>query len=295
MMATCPLCKQDSCSYFRTRDLNREITREIFHYFRCSSCGLIFLSPIPSDINKYYPSDYYAIPRSLSELEKAAEGERYKIDIVRQFSSGGRLLEIGPAYGNFLYLAKEAGFDVEAIEMDPNCCKFIYEKIGVKTLQSNDPSEAIERSENYNIITLWQVIEHLPDPWKILESASKKLLPGAILVIAAPNPESFQFRVLGRFWPHVDAPRHLHLIPLSLLTKQALSLGLKPIWSTTKDIGTLGWNAFGWVYFFTNFSKLRYIKTRLASIGKIMSIILSPIERMRDLGSAYTVVYKKEE
>ncbi len=293
MRATCPLCKQDSRLYFRTRDVNRKITREIFNYYRCSSCSLIFLSPIPGDLGKYYPNSYYPIPSSISELVKAAEAERYKIEIVKQFASGGRLLEIGPAYGTFIYLAKKAGFDAEAIEMDPKCCSFISEIIGVKAMQSNDPYETLKGLEKYNVIALWHVIEHLPDPWKTLEAISNKLEPGGILVVAAPNPEAFQFRVLRRYWPHIDAPRHLNLIPLSLLTEQLLSLGLRPVWSTTTDRGTLGWNTFGWVQFLTNFTNLRYFKTGLAIIGRLISIILGPVERMNGLGSAYTGVYQK--
>ena len=295
MRATCPLCKRDSRLYFRTRDLNRKITQENFHYYHCSSCSLIFLSPIPNDLGKYYPNNYYSIPSSISELAKVAESERYKIDIVKQFASRGRLLEIGPAYGSFTYLAKQAGFDTEAIEMDSNCCRFISETIGAKAIQSKDPSEALKNVNNYSVIALWHVIEHLPDPWKTLESLSDKLQPGGFLVIAAPNPDAFQFRVLGRLWPHVDAPRHLALVPLSLLTKQLSLLGLRQVWSTTVDKGTLGWNTFGWVYFFTNFTNLRYIKTGLAIIGRITSIILGPIERMKGLGSAYTVVFQKEK
>jgi len=295
MIVTCPQCKQETRLYFRTKDFNRKITQDIFHYYRCSSCKLIFLSPIPQDLGKYYPNNYYPIPSSIDDLAKTAEYERYKIDIVRQFTSGGRLLEIGPAYGSFLYLAKQSGFDAEAIEMDANCCMFIREIIGAKVIQSNDPSEALKSAENYNAIALWHVIEHLPDPWKTLEAISCKLHPGGILVIAAPNPEAFQFRMLGRFWPHVDAPRHLELIPQSLLTKKMQSLGLKTVWSTTTDVGTLGWNTFGWEYFFGNFTNLRYIKTGLALMGRILSILLGPIERMKGLGSAYTVVYQREK
>jgi len=246
-------------------------------------------------LRKYYPNNYYPIPSSIDDLAKTAEYERYKIDIVRQFTSGGRLLEIGPAYGSFLYLAKQSGFDAEAIEMDANCCTFIREIIGAKVIQSSDPSEALKSVENYNAIALWHVIEHLPDPWKTLEAISCKLQPGGILVIAAPNPEAFQFRMLGRFWPHVDAPRHLELIPQSLLTKKMQSLGLKTVWSTTTDVGTLGWNTFGWEYFFGNFTNLRYVKTGLALMGRILSILLGPIERMKGLGSAYTVVYRREK
>jgi len=295
MTANCPGCKNESPLIFRAMDFNRKTTSERFNYYRCPSCRLIFLSPNPNDLGKYYPENYYSIPSSIGELAKAAECELYKIDIVKRFASGGRLLEIGPANGSFIYLAKQAGFDAEVIEMDSKCCRFICETIGVKVIQSNDPSEALKGVENYNVIALWQVIEHLPEPWETLEAISKKLKPGGVLIIAAPNPEAFQFRVLGRFWPHVDAPRHLTLIPLSLLAKQALSLGLKPRWSTTADKGALGWNAFGWVYFLTNFTNRRYMKAGLGVVGRIVSSILGPIERLNSLGSAYTAVFQMEK
>lgn len=295
MMAICPQCKQDSHVYFRTKDYNRKISRDVFYYYLCPSCKLIFLSPIPEDLGKYYPNNYYLIPSSINDLAKTAEHERYKLDITRQFASGGPLLEIGPAYGSFLYLAKQSGFEAEAIEMDTNCCTFIRENIGAKVLQSDDPSEALKSIKiDYNVITMWHVIEHLPDPWKTLAAISRKLHPGGILVIAAPNPDAFQFRVMGRFWPHVDAPRHLSLIPQSLLASKMQSLGFKAVWSTTIDQGTLGWNMFGWMYLFSNVTSLCYIKTGLAIIGRIVSRLLSPIERMNRLGSAYTIIFQKE-
>ncbi len=294
MMASCPFCQQDSRLQYRTRDLNRKITGEIFHYYRCSSCRLIFLSPIPNNLGEYYPNNYYPIPASISELSKVAEYERYKIDMVKRFASGGRLLEIGPAYGSFIYLAKQAGFDAEAIEMDSNCCKFISETIGAKIMQNNDPAVALESTGSYNVIALWHVIEHLPDPWKTLQAVSTKLQPGGIVILAAPNPEALQYRILGRFWPHVDAPRHLSLIPLRLLSEKMTALGLKTIWWTTRDQGALGWNTFGWVHFFNNITDRRYIKTGLDLVGRFVSVVLGPLERMDSLGSAYTVVFKKE-
>jgi hypothetical protein len=84
MIATCPQCKHDTRLYFRTKDFNRKITQDIFQYYRCPSCSLIFLSPIPDNLGKYYPNNYYSVPSSINELAKAAEFERYKIDIVNQ-------------------------------------------------------------------------------------------------------------------------------------------------------------------------------------------------------------------
>jgi SAM-dependent methyltransferase len=295
MRKICPLCKKESSFYFRAKDYNRRISQETFNYYRCQSCELIFLWPIPVNLDDYYPKQYYSIPVSLEQLEARADGERYKIEIVQSFVSSGRLLEIGPAYGSYTYLAKQAGFEVEAIEMDSECCQFLKDVVGVKTINSKDPSEALQTLDKYDVITLWHVIEHLPDPWSTLKSIAEKLLPGGILVIAAPNPDAFQFHVLGRYWPHVDAPRHLELIPLPLLIKQMQSLDLNTIWTTTSDQGTLGWNIFGWEVFFANISNLRFINRRLRKIGRLISKMLSPIERMNGRGSAYTAVFRKEK
>jgi len=295
MIKFCPQCKKESQLIFHAKDYNRRISKEYFDYYRCQSCELIFLWPIPVNLDIYYPKQYYSIPVSLEQLEARAEGERYKIKIVQSFVSMGRLLEIGPAYGSFTYLAKQAGFEVEAIEMDSECCQFLEDVVGVKAINSDDPSEALKTLEKYDVITLWHVIEHLSDPWSSLERISEKLLPGGILVIAAPNPDAFQFKVLGRFWPHVDAPRHLELIPLPLLMKKMQALGLNALWTTTSDQGTLGWNTFGWEVFFGNISNLRFVNRRLRKIGRLISKVLSPIERMNGRGSAYTAVFLKEK
>ena len=60
---------------------------------------------------------------------------------------------------------------------------------------------------------MFQIIEHLIDPWDTLQAAAESLLPGGVLVVATPNPGAFQFRFLRGRWTHVDAPRHTALIP----------------------------------------------------------------------------------
>ncbi len=292
MSGICPVCKKTSSLYFRVGDVNRRITKEKFDYFRCQSCGLIFVR-IPDNLDAFYPNNYYSIPQSLQQLEAGAKGERYKIEIVKRFAASGRLLEIGPAYGSFAFLAKQEGFVVEAIELDADCCRFLEHVVGVKAINSADPSEALMRAESYDVITLWHVIEHLPNPWSTLTAIAQKLRPGGVLVIAAPNPSAFQFKVLGRYWPHVDAPRHLALIPLPLLKRHLQPLNVYQLWSTTADRGTLGWNIFGWEVFFANMSNRRFLNRRLRKIGRLLSKVMGPFDRMDGRGSAYTVVFKK--
>ena len=280
MKRNCPYCNTESRLYFQSKDYNRNITQEIFDHYRCSQCGLIFIMPVPVNLADYYPESYHFVPESSEHLEEGSKPEHYKIEIVQGFVDNGRLLEIGPSYGSFAYLAKKAGFEVEAIEMNARCCQFLNKVIGVNAINSDDPIAILGQMKPYDVIALWHVIEHLPDPWTILNAICASLKPGGIVVLATPNPSSFQFNIMGYRWPHVDAPRHLILIPMRLLAKRLEALGMKAELITTTDQGSIGWNLFGWEFFFANFSSQLYLKKVL-------------IEKIEGKGSAYTMVFRK--
>ena len=294
MTATCPLCGTDADLLFRTKDFNRRVTHEDFFYYRCGSCKLRFLWPVPEDLSPCYPNQYHMIPSSLAQLDSGAESERYKIDLVKRFVSSGRLLEIGPGCGGFANLAKQEGFEVEAVEMDPACCRFLEEVVGIPVINSPDVPGALASASPFDAIALWHVIEHLPDPWSTLAEAAEKLLPGGILVVAAPNPESWQFQIMGRYWPHIDAPRHLTLIPLSLLAERARRAGLETVLATTTDRGSLFWNTFGWQTVLSNRFSNRYAKTVMHVAGCAVGWIFHPIEGVDGRGSAYTAIFRKK-
>ena len=293
MQVSCRFCGHNSPLYFHTKDFNRSITKETFDYYRCPSCDLIFLSPVPPDLGKYYPSNYYFIPESCDHLEAAVNSERYKIDLVKQFSQKGRLLEIGPATGGFAYAAKQAGFEVEAVEMDERCCRFLNDIVGVPTINTSDTKAALMSAEPYDVIGLWHVIEHLPDPWETLEAVAARLNPGGILAIAMPNPAAFQFQILGRHWTHIDAPRHLVLIPAKIFVKRLQQFGLNPKLVTSTDEGSIGWNKFGWEESLANVTKHWRLKKLLRKVGAQLTTLLRPIEHGDLRGSTYTAIFQK--
>ena len=93
---TCPYCENSASSFFSAHDLNRRISSASFPYYRCVTCGLIFLQPVPPDLGPYYPQNYYLVPGSCSELEATSENERFKLNLVTPFIQKGKMLEIGP-------------------------------------------------------------------------------------------------------------------------------------------------------------------------------------------------------
>ena len=266
----------------------------MFSYYHCHNCRLQFLFPIPKDLKNYYPEEYYVIPSSIEEFLCGLHTEKYKIDHLKRLILKGRLLDIGPATGGFLYLAKQAGFAVQGIEMDRRCCQFLKEKLDIPVIHSDDTIKALKEVPLCDAITLWHVIEHLPAPWEALEAITERLVPGGFLILAAPNPRALQFQLLRRFWAHVDAPRHLALIPIETLTEWMQKLGLKlHVW-TTADEGAINYNRFGWQRSLTNFTNASWMKKCLNISGRVVCELLRSKEIKEGLGSTYTVIFQKE-
>ncbi len=288
----CIGCSQAARLHFISKDYNRKLSSENFSYYRCG-CGLIFLHPVPADLSKYYPNEYYDIPQTVEELSERAGSEKFKTEMVKRFAKDQRLLEIGPMYGKFAWLAKEAGFNVTVIEHDARCCSFLNHTVGIRAINNPDIIGALKELGEFDVIALWHVIEHLPHLVETVTALAKKLTVGGILIIAAPNPDSFQFKMLLQYWAHTDAPRHLQLIPKLTLDGMVSRMGLEFVWGTTSDPHTKICNSYGWRKSFGNPYPDGLKKKLMRTLGGCIALTLRPYENIEGNGSAYNAVYIK--
>jgi 2-polyprenyl-3-methyl-5-hydroxy-6-metoxy-1,4-benzoquinol methylase len=288
---TCPLCGADSSFAFSVGDRNRRLSDELFDYERCERCATLFLANVPEDLGRYYPSEYYQLP-SAEQLERVRRAEAFKLDLLG-VPPAGRLIEVGPGAGGFAYSARRAGFDVTGIEMDARASDHVREVAGVDVVTSATPHEALAQLPPSRVIALWHVLEHLPDPWACVAAAAENLEPGGRLVIAVPNPESLQMRVLKRDWAHIDAPRHLFLIPSRTLLAQAERHGLECVRLTTRDRGGIYWNRFGWQYALMRPGASRARVVAATAFGVAATLAAAPLELRPLRGAAYTAVLRK--
>ncbi|MBX9629219.1 MAG: class I SAM-dependent methyltransferase [Burkholderiales bacterium] len=295
MNPSCPYCGGATTAAFMAQDWNRRIDARLFEYWRCNRCSLVFMYPVPEDLGRYYPSDYHHIPASAIELAANAEHERYKVDLLTRYCKAGRLIEIGPGNGGFAYLAKAAGFSVRAIEMSAACCRFLEDVVGVEAVRTTSERDALMSGPPADAIALWHVVEHLVDPFDLVRAAAERLSPGGVLILAAPNPSAFQFRLFRGRWTHVDAPRHVTLIPSAVLKQVAEASGLVLALETTLDEGSVGWDSFGWEFSLGTLSTMPRIRSRLRRLGRMLARVFAPIERVEGRGSAYTLVFRKPE
>lgn len=229
----CPHCRSSADFLFTARDSNRGHSGA-FDYYR-GACGLVFIGDIPADLGRYYEGGYQEIPGNEAELAKAARAERYRLNSILPHIKGGKFLEIGPWIGLTAYSALKEGFAVSAIELNADCVDLLR-RSGINAIQSDDPARALgELDGQFDVIALWHSIEHLPRPWDVIAAAARKVAPGGILYVAAPNPESAQMRVFKERWFHLDAPRHLYFMPAHMVEEIAAEAGLVSVARTTED------------------------------------------------------------
>jgi 2-polyprenyl-3-methyl-5-hydroxy-6-metoxy-1,4-benzoquinol methylase len=192
--------------------------------------------PAPEDMRQFYVGGYQKMPASLSALRAIARREAYRLKPLLEHKRSGKLLEIGPWIGIFSSNAKDAGFDVTALEIDQNCVEFLNDVVGIRAIQSSYPAETLGRMDDtFDVIAIWHALEHLPDPWLVVQKAAERLNPGGVLLIAIPNIESYAFATLKERWLHLDAPRHLYFYRTEALVKLCESYGLVKLQTVTSD------------------------------------------------------------
>lgn len=147
-------------------------------------------------------------------------------------ANGGRLLDVGFGNGGFLKLATEMGWQAEGIDFDPKAVALAKSRgLNVRCASAADLSA---QHEQFDIITLSHVIEHVPDPIALLEDLYRLLKPGGILWLETPNLDSLGAKRFGRNWMALDPPRHLVLFnPDSLRDSltQARFCQINPHWN----------------------------------------------------------------
>lgn len=292
---TCDSKKQRA--YLTVQDLNQQKSEVLFSYYQCQDCQSLFLHPVPDNLGFYYGQNYpaYAVKNSPQLEKKLANFEQAKLDIVKRYAPRGTLLEIGPAAGRFLAVASHAGYDVRAIEQDAQCVKHIKDTLNLDVSCSDKPAEVLSSlGAVCDVIVAWHVIEHLQDLRGVMAAAAAALRkPEGVVIVSAPNPDSWSFRLFGRFWVHLDAPRHLALIPLSALDGLMAEQGLERVACVFDDPVGRFLSRMGWQASLMNLSSVKFVRwPLLAVIGRALSIVMRLPDLMQGRGAAYTAVYK---
>ena len=224
---------------------------------QCKKCDLMVLSPLPSheDLLKVYDENYFSnadlVGRDIRAIygysdyiserynkQKAYSGICRRITQFLKFGKGyrPRLMDYGCGLGHFIDAAYDFGFSVEGVEFNPYAIEYIRRRYTYPILHSSAWERRHPREGLYDVITLFDVIEHLRDPLQLIRAAAQSLKPGGLIVISTMDSRSLTSRLLGKRLEDFRRIReHLFFFSKSNLTRILATHGFE-----TLHVETLG-------------------------------------------------------
>ncbi len=189
------------------------VSKETFDLYYDETFDMLITHPQPNldNLGKYYESEDYIShtdnKRSLFEklyhfIKNIALKNKLNLINFHQ-STKGSLLDIGAGTGDFLSVAKNDGWKITGIEPSEKA-KAIAKNKGVSFVEQTSELD----NNSFDVITMWHVLEHVPDLDKQIKELKRLLKPTGTLIIAVPNFKSFDAKHYGKFWAAYDVPIH---------------------------------------------------------------------------------------
>jgi SAM-dependent methyltransferase len=217
----CPLCGSE---HFTTA-----FEEPPYSLRRCQACGLGWASPRLSEdgLASLYADDRYwnsSSPKTLGYRDYRKQEALYMKTfrrrlgfVLRHGPRSGRALDVGCAAGFCMAALREVGFDVHGIEVSPAIARHASERFGLETVHIGTLESSPFPDRSFDLITMWDVVEHVVDPASLLVKARALLRPEGRLVLETQNIDSAFARLLGRRWHHYKHAEHIyHFTPATL-------------------------------------------------------------------------------
>jgi SAM-dependent methyltransferase len=225
----CPICGSDEVVELGSTDGHR--------MGRCSRCRHLYCLVLPDEetLNGRYASYSYESQSLDTVPEFVFRSLAQVMETFSPFRQKNRLLDVGFGVGTVLRAAASAGWQVHGIEKSSLAVKKARLS-GFSSVQEGDFLTADYPREHFDVMTLMDVIEHLPDPVRFLVRSWELLRPGGLLYLSTPNAGSVSARVLGLDWTVVSPPEHLHLFTPSSIRRALFTGGFGDVVIRTEGL-----------------------------------------------------------
>lgn len=223
----CPVCKTPGKHWCTTQDWEYRSTPDQYNYFKCPSCGTLFLEELKENsLLSIYPPHYYSFSqKTASKLFKLKDwlDTRFYKSLLRKIPTQKlSVLDVGGGTGQVLDIVKAADGRIsytEIIDIDKAAQKRAEEKGHVYTCAL---IETYDTEKKFDVILLLNIIEHVANPVQLIEKAGNMLSNNGIIIIKTPNANSIDARLFrNNYWGGLHCPRHW-----VIFTKDSLKLGL---------------------------------------------------------------------
>ncbi len=199
-------------------------------YVKCKNCHLIYVNPIEkaSKIN----GDYSKMGNTDAPIIRGSRlrAAKSQLGLIKKYKSGTTLLDIGCGEGFFLFNASKAGYTTKGIEISQDAAEYAGREFGLDV--EAKPFEELQFPDNYfDVVTLWQVLEHVPYPLIVLKEVHRILKPEGLLATSTPDIESILAKIFRRKWWNLRR-LHINQFTVKTLTDMLKRAGFKNVFST---------------------------------------------------------------
>ena len=208
---------------------------------QCRYCGLQFVNPMPNKeyLDKLYRQDGDENPYYQNYIMERTDREKsynrqyhHRLKLIEKYSKEkGNLLDIGCGGGFFLKAARERGWDPHGIDIVPKFVKFANDELQLTNVNSCSLEELEYEKHFFDVIVLWDLIEHLPHPSNFLKTINRLLRPDGLLVVWTPNSRNAVW--LKENWSGYKQLQHLYFFSPKTLNRTLKSTGFRMIYKNT--------------------------------------------------------------
>jgi SAM-dependent methyltransferase len=211
-----------------------------YRMFRCGACGSAFVDPQPSEavLSEFYDRFHFSDAEGgiydVAERRMASDFPE-KVSCVKGLLRGpaGRLLDVGCGKGYFVRSCVDAGIDAQGLDISRAAIEYATNSLGINAICS-DVESVGESLGQFDVITLWATIEHLPGPDQYLRAVSRMLKAGGVIVLDTGLADDWLDRMLPGVNQWYDPPQHLWVFSRKRLEKMGARVGLTAIYVDTQ-------------------------------------------------------------
>jgi|TARA_Y100000031_G_C8214549_1_gene382687 2-polyprenyl-3-methyl-5-hydroxy-6-metoxy-1,4-benzoquinol methylase len=285
----CPVCSETVFKPFlNTTDYF--YTQEAFSLTQCENCDFVFTNPVPNNPYKYYETQDYL---SHDSGDRGVIGRLYslfrninikrKYELVRKYCDNGSILDIGCGTGELLRFFNKKNWSVTGIEPNPKAREFAISNYNLNVLDENNLDEFSPGT--LDVISLWHVLEHVPDLHKRLSQINELLKDDGTIFIALPNLESPDSEKYKEYWSGLDVPRHLHHFTKTTFSKLISTHNMKIVHSEPMKFDS----------YYVSLLSEKYLKNRFYFLSAIYNGYISNLEaKVSNNYSSMIFVVKKQ-
>ena len=264
----------ESCSICGASERTVCFREPPFQVVRCGACGLVYVTPRlrPEILLRVYDGSYWKSesPSTRGYADYAGDAPLYlktfekRMGLVEHYVAGpGRALDVGCAAGFFLKVLRDRGWEADGVELSPDIATHAREAYGFPHVHVGELDTAPFPEASYDLVTLWDLVEHVPDPVALLRRAVRFLREGGHLVVETQNVASLFARLLGQRWQHYKHLEHLYHFQPDTLARLLRQAGLEIVASTWRYAG--------------KHVSLGFVRERAGRLHPSMSRLLRPL------------------